>query len=160
MVFEHRETVSPTSACTIAPATLENVADVLHFETPFLLELYKEFLNRGDRGYLAYLEGRCVHRSWVQLGPQRVTLFRRLRRDLAAGEAYIHYCETAPEARGQNVYPAVLAHITRELGATHRVLIATVLQNAASVRGILKAGFVEQERIRLLVLLGWSLRVG
>lgn len=156
VLFEHRNAVSVGSPCTVVAASQENLADLLEFESPRQLEVYRDFLSRGDRGYLGYLEGRCVHRSWVQMGPRQVRLFRRLSYALGAGEAYVHYCETAPEARGKNVYPAVLARVAEELGGSRRLLIATTVSNPASVRGIEKAGFVPVRRYRVAVVLGWT----
>lgn len=156
VLFEHRHPARVESPCTVVAASQENLADVLDFESPRQLAVYERFMREGARGYLAYLDGRCVHRSWVQLGPGRVTLFRRLFRALGPEEAYIHYCETASEARGKNVYPAVLARVAEDLAPSRRLLIATTLSNRPSVRGIEKAGFVCCQRFLVAAVLRWT----
>ena len=63
---------------------------------------------------------------------------------LKAHQAYIHWCETAPEHRGRGLYPRMLAimasYACYELGC-QEVFIACRQNNTASVQGILKAGF-------------------
>jgi len=111
------------------------VKDVLEFQSPRYLSTFEHFLHRGDTGYFAYLDGKCVHRSWVVHSPQTIHLHPMLPKKLQEGEAFIHYCETAPQARGQNIYPAVLAKIAedfRDYG--HALMICTNAKNKSSIR--------------------------
>jgi len=121
------------------------------------VEEFRTFLQRGDLGYYAYLDRRVVHRAWVRTGPTRVpTYLHYAPLQVPGGDAYIHYCETAPAARGLGLYPAVLAHIVADLRArgTNEITIITTLDNRASRRGIEKAGFAETRRVTLIFLLG------
>jgi RimJ/RimL family protein N-acetyltransferase len=69
-------------------------------------------------------------------------------------EAYVHYCETSPEARGRGLYPAVLGHIARERSDLAALYIACESENLASRRGIEKAGFAEIAHVTVRVLFG------
>jgi GNAT superfamily N-acetyltransferase len=118
---------------------------------------FRSFLARGDRGFYAYRDGRVVHRTWVRMGPATERLWHAWGAiEVPAGEAYLHYCETAPSARGLGLYPATLAHaagVARLLGA-REVSISTDLENAASRRGIERAGFTEYRRVRVDIRFG------
>lgn len=142
-----------------------HLADVLSMEAPSTVARFRDFLAAGDAGYYAYQQGRVVHRSWVQFGPRRVmTWYDQMPLQLGPREAYIHFCETWPAARGQGIYPAVLRRIANDLLAGGigdrqpivRILIATEAGNRASRRGIEKAGFVAMKRLRAIVLFGLS----
>jgi hypothetical protein len=64
---------------------------------------------------------------------------------LAPKQGYIHWCETAPAHRGHGLYPYMLATLARESARTlglEEIFIACRQNNAASIRGIVKAGFI------------------
>lgn len=131
-------------------------------EPPERIEAFRAFLARGDLGFYGYLDGRVVHRAWVRLGPVRVPTWHTFAPlDLREGEAWIHFCETAPEARGKGIYPAVLGAIVQRLheSGTREVVIATEETNAASRHGIEKAGFAPWCRIHVSIAFGglWTL---
>jgi GNAT superfamily N-acetyltransferase len=69
-------------------------------------------------------------------------------------EIFIYDCFVDPDYRGAGIYPAMLEFIIRDNRQrydklTHASIAASAL-NRASIRGILKAGFVEQRRIRYI----------
>lgn len=72
---------------------------------------------------------------------------------LGTNEGYIHYCETAPAARGKSVYSSVLNRIAEENKDLHNIFICVDAENAPSIRGIEKAGFRESERIEVTLIL-------
>src|SRR5262245_15959176 len=158
IVFRHQNAVEIPVAAELAEVTPDNVEDARSMDSPSKIEEFRSFLARGDRGWYAYLGGRVVHRSWLVRGPATMRLWHRFGAwPVAAGEAYLHYCETSPEARGHGIYPAALSHIAR--GSSFRNLfIATELANQASRRGIEKAGFVERARVTVRVAfgIGWQ----
>jgi GNAT superfamily N-acetyltransferase len=70
---------------------------------------------------------------------------------VAKDEVFIYDCFVEPEHRGAGIYPAMLAFIlddSRHRAHLKTASIAAVAVNRASIRGILKAGFTEQRRIR------------
>jgi len=108
-------------------------------------------LGLGDELYLGYSNGALVHAAWVA---RRERVYAtEIRRELRVGEktAYIYDCFTAPKARGRGIYPTVLKHIMRHLFAVDgidSVAIACPGDNAASRRGIERAGFTLEDVIR------------
>lgn len=116
------------------------------------LQSFHEFLQRGDEGYYAYLDGKCAHRSWaLHNGVMDVDIFYH--RQLKENEVFIHWCETADWARGHNLYPATLGQIIVD-NPGKRVCISVNRNNVASRRGIEKAGFELQEKVTTTVVLG------
>lgn len=155
ILYEHDKNTYQESPANIAYITPENVSDVLDFQHPRHKPTFEEFLRRGDMGYFAYLKGKCVHRSWVVHMPTKVHLHPMLPRQLNEREAFIHYCETAPHARGRNICPAVLSKIAEDFkkdGST--LMISANAKNSSSIKGIVKSGFREKERTRIIVLFG------
>jgi len=155
ILFKSFKNIIQTSPAKIVQANHNNLTDILIFQDPKYIGIFNKFLDSGDKGYFAYLNNKCVHRSWVQFGEKEVEIHRFLKRKIEKDEAFIHYCETAPEARGKNIYPAVLSKIVTDLKDKYRnIYISTNIKNKASRRGIEKAGFVEIERIKIVVILG------
>jgi len=158
ILFEHERFIPQESPADIARITHENVADVLDFQDQEYLRKFREYLSRGDAGYFAYLDGKCVHRAWVVHTPKTVYVHPMLPMQLKDGEAFIHFCETAPLARGRNIYPAVLSKIAEDFRKkSYSLMISANAKNSRSIRGILKSGFREKERERIMVLLGIKL---
>ena len=83
--------------------------------------------------------------SWVKHTPQTVNLHWAVPMRLKKNEAFIHYCETAPSARGMNIYPAVLSRICNDFREKASIMISCNAKNSTSIRGIEKAGFRERE---------------
>lgn len=162
IVMLYRAPAGASSPCDSPRLRIETVDDArvddaLAMDGPARVEQFRRFLAAGERGYYAYA-GDCVaHRSWVRIGPADVSTWHdHARLGLRDGQAYVHYCETAPGMRGQGVFPAVLRTIRQDLGRAglRDVYIATTADNRASQRGIEKAGFVEVQRTRVRVRFG------
>lgn len=153
ILYKHKVHIYQSSPITIVNATGDNIYDILHFQDKRYIHVFNKFLHDGDIGYLAYFNGKCVHRSWVKVKPQKVYLHPFVPFQLNDGEIYIHYCETASEARGNNIYPAVLSKIAKDFSGK-RILICSNEKNHPSKRGIEKAGFVEILRLRVIVIFG------
>jgi len=158
IIYEHKRKNLVNSPASIVYASQENLKDILNFQDKHYLKKFQKFMENGDRGYLAYLDGKCVHRSWVIQNPgERVRVHRYLGFRLRNNEVYIHYCETSKNARGKNIYPAVLNKIAEDY-PDKKIIISTNEHNIASRRGIEKAGFDETARAKILVMLGMVFR--
>jgi len=143
----------------IRRVTPKTVGDARTMDPPERIAEFETFLARGDRGYYAYVAGRVVHRSWVVRGPAVMRLWRRFGAwPIGPRGAYVHYCETAPEARGHRLYPATLSLIATDLAVegVQGLFIATESGNDASRRGIEKAGFVACARVLVRVFFGFG----
>ena len=98
---------------------------------------------RGDLCYLAYLDGRLAHYSWVQRSGLHPITEAGRSIPVAADEFWIYHCLTADWARGQRTYPTTLQRIVAEHFANGYATawIYTSQENIASQKGILRAGF-------------------
>jgi ribosomal protein S18 acetylase RimI-like enzyme len=153
LLYKHGSDIPQSSPAEIRKATPGNIRDVLFFDTPDKVEKYLNFLELGDRGYLGYLDGNCVHRSWVKCGPGVVWLHWSLPLSLKENEAYIHFCETAPQSRGKNIFSHMLCHISEELKHCKNIYICINVNNPASIRSVEKAGFMLMHRYRIVAFL-------
>lgn len=141
--------------CIIKQVDYSNLEDVLNFQPSKYVGIFKDFLFNKDKGYYAYINGKCIHRSWVKHAPQKVFLHTHFAYTLKKNEIFIHYCETAPEARGKSVYPYVLSKIIDE-NIKSDILISVNKRNIPSRRGVEKVGFKEYYTIRIMVFLGFK----
>jgi len=137
-----------------------NYKDALIYEPLHKVQQFKKFLDAGDRGYYAYFNGKWAHRSWVTFGPKVVDRWRNFApMYIGKDEAFIHWCETTPYARGQNIYPAVLSKIVNDIkGSYKNIYISTTINNTSSQKGIIKAGFKEIQRIKVFSLMNVTIR--
>jgi RimJ/RimL family protein N-acetyltransferase len=95
--------------------------------------------------YVARVHGRIAHRSWLHYDTALPSLFGH------ASAPVIGDCMTDAEFRGLHLYPHMLAHIVADVRAraaadTVHVLVSP--DNAASIRGIERAGFRLAARLR------------
>jgi RimJ/RimL family protein N-acetyltransferase len=153
MIYKMNTSVPHATAATIRKVDKNNVNDAQNFQSKRYIDVFKSFLAVGDVGYYGYVNGKCVHRSWVQLGGGKVRFNRGCSRVLPADEIFIHYCETAPSARGMGIYPAVLTRIAEDF-FDFKIYIAVNRKNSASIKGIEKVGFELVELSRALVIFG------
>lgn len=144
---------SQTSVATIKHTTGDNIKDILHFQHERYINIFKDFLSLGDKGYFGYLQDKCIHRSWLKGNGQVIHPHWVYPYKLKENEVFIHYCETAQEARGKNIYPYVLSNIIEE-HQDKEILISVNDENIASKKGVEKVGFRERERVKVLILLG------
>jgi GNAT superfamily N-acetyltransferase len=156
LLFKNEKHTNQKSPASIAYITPDNVKDVLYFQPPRYIPIFEDFLMRGDTGYFAYLDGNCVHRIWgVHSSPQIIYLHPMLPRQLKENEVWIHYVETAPHARGRNIFPAVLSKIAEDFDEDGLTLLFAVNEkNTSCIKAALKAGFREVEKQKVLVLFG------
>jgi ribosomal protein S18 acetylase RimI-like enzyme len=174
VLLRHEIQTDPISPARILYANEENFSDIVafhprqyadhfaklyglgHFRNVFREDDIKDSWSRGDTVCLGYLDGDCVHRSWVILGPRTVFLqFPFLRMKLGAKDAYVEYTETAPEARGRNITAHVFSKVSKDLEEKgFRVYVAVQERNVPMIRSATKAGFMKTKRVRLFGLLG------
>lgn len=140
----------------IETVSIKNINDALSYEPRYKVKTFARFLDRGDQGFYAYLNERFIHRSWVTFGPKKVHRWKRYAPlELKRGDAYIHWCETVPWARGMGVYPTVLNYIVNALSEkANEFYISTTIDNLASRKGIEKAGFQMISACKVKKLLG------
>lgn len=132
----------PGMAATFLRAGPEDVAELA---TAMGFDDVEPVLQRFERGchcHVARVEGRLVSYGWITFDAESIgSLGLSVR--LLPGEAYIWDCATLAMYRGQRLYPALLAHMQRELRAAGfwRVWIGMDADNQASQAGVAHAGF-------------------
>ena len=104
----------------------------------------------GLQCYVAELNNRLAHYSWVQESGKHIldgTGRTRLVRD---GHLWVHACFTAVRARGRRIYPMVPSQILDEYSARGftTAWIYALESNAASRKGICHVGFKIDSRLR------------
>ena len=117
-------------------------------------------LDAGEPFFVGIRDGRIVYRAWAVRKLWRIAGNHHLA--LGRGKATILGCFTVQSERGKGVYPAALAAQLRLLKAqgVARVFINTEERNAASLRGIQKAGFRQLGGYEIVRLAGGvSLRI-
>lgn len=111
---------------------------------------FRHRLTRTTACFVAELDGRIVHSSWVTTSgawtrelQHYVVPPRGESRTNTGGEAYVYESFTRPEVRGRGAYPLVLRYIMvwAAVAGLTRVWVAVESTNAASLRAITKAGF-------------------
>jgi ribosomal protein S18 acetylase RimI-like enzyme len=110
----------------------------------------------GRRCYVAWDGDRIVAYGWASQGSECVGELERAFH-MAPDEAYIWDCVTLPEYRGRGLYSGLLAHMLAELrdAGVRRIWIGASLDNHASIKGFMRAGFRPAIRLvygRLLAL--------
>jgi hypothetical protein len=143
--------ISSAAAIKIEKVTPENVEDAKSFQSENYISSFKNFLKKGFTGYYAYKDGVCVHRSWVF--EQKMQIHSLVTEPLLENQVYIAWCETAAFARGLGIYPQVLSRIVQDY-SDKQIFIAVNKNNAASIRGIEKAGFELCRVYRIKRILG------
>jgi hypothetical protein len=100
-------------------------------------------LHGGHLCYMACLDGRFAHYSWVQRSGTHLILEAGKSVTVESGHFWIYHCLTAGWARGYGIYPATLKRIIDDhFEAGYRTgWIYTALDNIGSQKGILRAGF-------------------
>jgi hypothetical protein len=146
------------SIATVKIAKMNNIEDAQDFQEEKQLSTFKTFIKEGQVGYFGYIQERCIHRSWVVIRENSiVNLHFLIKRKLYNNEVFIHYCETAPEARGQNVYPYVISVIAKNY-RDKDVLICVNKKNVSSIKGVIKAGFKPVETFTVVAIFGFVLK--
>lgn len=154
ILFKMDTPKSISSPAIINKANNQNLPDVLLFQDKRYLPIFKKFLEKGDIGYFGYIDGECIHRSWVITNEgSTYNPHPLVKAQLKKNEVYIHYCETAPIARGKNIYPYVISEIAKEFSGKD-VLICVNEKNTPSVNGVKKAGFKPMQLISIFAILG------
>ena len=119
--------------------------------------LFQARLRRYEEFWTAQQDDKIVSYCWATREPVEIGEVRRLISP-RSNEVYLYDAFTFPEYRGQNLYPALLQRIlahSRQQGL-HRALIFVLSDNVPSIRGVLKAGFREFQRVTYCNILGFS----
>jgi hypothetical protein len=148
----------------VTPSSSTNVSwEVINIERVNCLSEIARFdvdqglrwLRRGDLCYVAYLNGRLAHFTWVQRSGTHLILEAGRNVTVESGDFWLYYSLTSEWARGNGLHTAILKRINSDhfVIGYRRGYIYTNCDNIASQKAILRAGF------SLVETLG-ALRVG
>ena len=119
--------------------------------------LFKARFERGELIWTAHGDGgRIVSYCWVTRKPVDIGEIS-CSINPRADEIYLYDAFTFAEFRGRNLYPSLMYRIlehSRESGL-RRALIFVMSDNVASIRGVLKAGFREFQRVTYYNFVGF-----
>jgi len=111
-------------------------------------------LSAGHICYLAMVDGRPAHYSWVQSSGVHSVAGSGRKRQVLPGEFWIYACFTAASARGRRIYPATLRRILADYKnkGFHTAWIYVSDENTASQNGIARAGFQLDSQLHSLCI--------
>ena len=153
ILYKLDKLVPHSSSARVSNVNVNNILDILSFQDESYIKIFTNFLDLKDTGYYAYLDQRCVHRTWVKSKEQIIYIHKFYKYKLKRNEIFIHYCETDNRIRGKGIYPHVLTEIIKN-NTKKDILISVTKNNIPSIKGIEKVGFKELKRIKIIVFFG------
>jgi hypothetical protein len=118
---------------------------------------FEDRFNQGKECFVFLDGGKVVHYSWVTYEEMDISELR-MEIPLDKNAACIFDCYTSKKFRGLSLYPSMLCEIKDYLKKRNfeNCYIYSDLENAASIRGIEKAGFKKFNFLKYLNLLGFK----
>jgi hypothetical protein len=139
------------------PIQIAILTPELAIQKGIILSDWENRWSRGEVCYAAWLNGRCIHYSWLSTSDTCIgEIHQTLRIDI--GNLYIYDCFTDGEVRGNRIFPAVLSVVAAESFANgiSTIWIAVEDTNRSSIHGIERAGFAVAGEIRYRRMGPWS----
>lgn len=127
----------PVPGLVIEPATDLAALAAVAERSPAVL---RARMDEGHTPYLAWLDGTPVASGWSATREAAIGELG-LVFALPRGNRYLWDFVTLPPWRGRGIYPRILQNILWREKAAERFWVGHDLENVASARGILKAGF-------------------
>lgn len=103
----------------------------------------------------AYADGELVGHAVCAFPINRISKY------VLHNSPYIHFCYVSPSQRGKGIYPRMLNYIIDHIFSTtkyEQIYISTTVDNNASQKGILKAGFSLVKKT--IIIFVWRYYVG
>lgn len=127
-----------------APTTdIEVLSNLMGVSSTEVTDLFQ----KGHRAYLAFMDALPVAVGWSASGDAEFGN-GLARFHVPARNRYLYYFITLPSWRGRGIYPRLLQYILRsESNENERFWIVHQRENAASQRGIEKAGFLLASKV-------------
>lgn len=159
----YRKDVQALSASAPRVGPVDGIPLAIHNlsgeDTDLFAELCRQFPEKafatrwhasGTQCFVAVTGGVIAGYAWV--GRHRLHIAEiNYHYPLAKDELFIYDCFVTPQHRGQGIYPTMIGAIMEasrsEKPEMARALIAVSSMNKASIRGVLKAGFIEFRKI-------------
>jgi hypothetical protein len=149
----------PVEIIPIEPSNVHRVADFRQ-ETNHVA-IFRRMLAEGERGVYALVDQKVAGHAWARLSTKEPFLYEGYL-DVPPGHALVHYCNVKDTLRGKGIYPTMLTALCQCLFSecsVRMILIDSGTRNLASIRGILKAGFVHRADILCIRACGRRLNI-
>lgn len=145
-VYRYDWTTEVEENIQLAELTMQRVAPLVggypDYMNGWRLRRFQERLAAGWAGFMAYIGPDPVHLCWVERAREIAEPeMGNLGVPLPRVESLIRDCWTRPEFRRQGIYTAALNHLARSYSSYGAVYVWCHRRNAASARGIERAGF-------------------
>ena len=106
----------------------------------------ENYLKKGGKCYITYENDKATGHYLVMFNNDRNKYL-----NLKFNEAYIHYCFVNPNYRNKSIYTTALKKIINDLlknSEIEKIYIVVEKNNVASVKGIEKAGFIFEKKLK------------
>lgn len=144
--------VAPEESAEVIIRKLDprEVGDLAQVNKDVIVPIEISKFEAGLHCYVAELDSRLAHYSWVQEFGKHVLDGTGRTRSIRKGHIWVHACFTAARARGRRIYPTVLRRILDDYSAQGftTAWIYALESNIASRKGISHAGFRVDSRLR------------
>ncbi|HPW65853.1 MAG TPA: hypothetical protein PLY32_03935 [Salinivirgaceae bacterium] len=124
----------------IRRVSYSNFEDTKRFCNDNQIKCFKEFLDKGYKGYFAYIDNLCVGRLWLFTNSDRTYLNDFVLYKLRKNELYEAWVETDENYRGRGVYLALSTYALHE-NREYNVLATVKPDNRVSTAAHIKSGY-------------------
>lgn len=130
--------------CNVLLIDGDNYDRVLDMREEIISRVFYDMLNDGQIGVLGEVDKTIVSHAWIQIAGSSKKNYNGGFGKLNNNEAIIHFCNTDPKYRGNNIYPFLvykLAEIYFKQNPNGTLYITTSVDNHSSQKGLSKIGF-------------------
>lgn len=130
------------SKLKVEKVTYENLNDAARFNSGEELVEFKNFLDKGYKGYYCYYDNICIHRVWLFTDSARTIVSDGFLYNLNNNEYWIAWVETDRYYRGMGAFLTSLQFILKD--NPNKIILGTVNpKNSISLKVFTKCGFYE-----------------
>lgn len=137
------KSIESVPGLTFVRITKDNVRMVSDFRKEGTINVFESYLCSGEYGIFAILDGKVVGHVWAVYSNNN-DFYASNYMTLEKGEILTHFSNVNPVFRGKNIYPAMMAEISKQLFEEFhpkRILGDIEIDNIPAIKGILKSGY-------------------
>lgn len=124
----------------VRPVSPSNVNDAEGFCSESQIKSFEAFLEKGYKGYFAYVDNVCVSRIWVFTDSDRAYLNDRVVYKLRPNELYQGWAETDPNYRKRGIFLSLQNYAFKD-NQDYDILATIDYDNKASLNANIKCGY-------------------
>ena len=130
--------------CSVLPININICDRVLEMRDEEVLDSFINMLNSHQIGVFGESDGKIVSHAWMQIYEDKQNNYNESLGYIKENEAVIHYCNTVPHYRGNNIYPFLVSNLASTFFKANKngvLYITTDVDNISSQNGLTKIGF-------------------